>query len=84
MRFDLYFLLSTGCSSDYEIVAQKPNIDPADITTCDFSPIETTRFHEYSCNPILQEELWGQGIVSVGFSVMKRKDIPFIRFGTIL
>jgi hypothetical protein len=77
MRFDLYLLLSTGCSSDYEIVAQKPNIDPADITTCDFNPIETTRFHEYSCNPILQEELWGQGIVSVGFSVTEVQGHPF-------
>ena len=77
MIFDLYLFLSTGCSSDYEIVAQKPNIDPADITTCDFKPIETTRFHEYSCNPILQEELWGQGIVSVGFSVTEVQGHPF-------
>ena len=70
-----FFVLS--CTSDYDIHPQKPDIHPADITECDFIPVKNTRMSQYSCNPILTEEIEEMGIQSIGFSVTEVQGHPF-------
>ena len=75
----LYFLFPMGCSSDYDIVPRKPDIDPSAITACDFEQVDDTSIHRYTCNPILTQEIndSGRGIDGVGFSVTEVLGHPF-------
>ncbi|MEZ4321660.1 MAG: hypothetical protein R3F61_29570 [Myxococcota bacterium] len=71
MRIPCFALLAVGCSQDYEIVAQPPEVDPWAVTGCGFTDIEGTPVSEYDCNPVFTgtEEGWGARFESVGFHV---------------
>ncbi len=45
-------LVLTGCPSDYEVIPAPPDVDPGEVTECDFSRVLDTDFYSYDCNPV--------------------------------
>ncbi len=68
-----------SCESDYDIVPRLPDIDPSEITACDFVPIANSRLSRYRCNPIFPNtnDQWSSGIGSVSFHVTEVLGHPF-------
>ena len=48
-------------SSDYEIYAEKPDVDPGLVTDCDFIPVAGTKISQYDCNPVFDGGETGAG-----------------------
>jgi len=72
-------LAHLSCHSDYEIIARKPDVDPADVTNCGFEPIPSTKMSRFQCNPVFTQtdEGWNQGIASAAFHVTEVLGHPF-------
>ena len=79
--FILFSALPLACHSDYQIMARKPDIDPADVTNCDFEPISSTRMSRFLCNPVFTQtdEAWNNGVSSIGFHVTEVLGHPFFQ-----
>ena len=71
--------LFTGCAQDYEIVNEPVDVDPGDVTECDFTKYEQTDFYEYDCNPVFTSsgESWAGDIGSIGFHTTEVSGHPF-------
>jgi hypothetical protein len=65
------FSLLAACGSDYELNPEPVDVDPGDVTECEFSPTESSGFYEYDCNPVFTTtgEEWAQSIGSTTFTV---------------
>ena len=78
IRTSLTLLVLCGavgaCDQDYSISAQPPEVNPEDVTECDFSPIggttsQSSLFRRYDCNPVFtdSDEGWAEGVRATGF-----------------
>lgn len=72
-------LVLIGCPSEYEVIPEPPDVDPGDITECDFSRVLDTDFYEYDCNPVFTTsgETWANAIGSTTFNVTEVVGHPF-------
>jgi hypothetical protein len=77
----LALALATACSQDYDIVPERPDVDPGELTSCPFSPVEGTRFSAYDCNPVFSGtgEDWAGSLGAVGYLVTQVLAHPFIQ-----
>jgi hypothetical protein len=68
-----------ACKNDYEFTAVPVDVNPGDITECDFTPISGTQVSRYDCNPVFSstDEVWGSTIRSVGFRAQMVLGHPF-------
>jgi len=73
--------LVAACSQDYEIVPERPNVDPGELTSCPFSPVAGTRFSAYDCNPVFlgTNEDWAGSLGAIGYLVTEVLAHPFIQ-----
>ena len=71
--------LLIACQQDYNVVAQPPEVDPADITECGFTQVGDTDFYRYDCNPVFSTtgEGWAPTIGSTAFAVTEVVGHPF-------
>ena len=44
-----------ACGSDYDLVGGV-DVNPGDVTECEFLPVPGTRISEYACNPVFPGE----------------------------
>ena len=72
-------LILTGCPSDYEVIPAPPDVDPGEVTECDFSRVLDTDFYEYDCNPVFTTsgEAWAGAIGNTTFNVTEVLGHPF-------
>ncbi len=70
-----------SCSQDYEFIAERPDVDPGEVTACPFSPVPDTRFSSYDCNPVFSgtDEDWEGSVGAVGYLVTEVLAHPFIQ-----
>jgi hypothetical protein len=70
-----------SCIQDYEIVPERPDVDPGEVTSCPFSPVEGTRFSAYDCNPVFAgtDDFWERSFGAVGYLVTEVLAHPFIQ-----
>ncbi len=75
----LLLMLLPGCAKDYEIIPKAPEVDPGDVTPCDFTEIPGSPVLEYDCNPVFDGagEEWGDQVDSVGFHTVEVLGHPF-------
>ncbi|MFH1463924.1 MAG: hypothetical protein ABIO70_06040 [Pseudomonadota bacterium] len=73
--------LAVSCGQDYDIVPERPNVNPGEVTSCPFSPVAGTRFSAYDCNPVFSttDEDWARSIGAVGYLVTEVLAHPFIQ-----
>lgn len=74
----LIFLLA--CTQDYELAKGPVDVNPGDVTECDFTRVEDTSFYSYDCNPVFpvgERADWEAQIGSVAFHVTPVMDHPF-------
>ena len=71
--------VSLSCASDYELKGAPPDVNPGDVTECDFSPVSGTQLSSYDCNPVFTKtnESWGDDVGSIGFHVTEVLGHPF-------
>ncbi|MBN2800422.1 MAG: hypothetical protein JXX28_14880 [Deltaproteobacteria bacterium] len=70
--------LLSGCTQDYDLNPEEPDVDPGMVTECAFSPIAGTKLSSYDCNPVFSVgESWGPSIDSVGFIATEVLGHPF-------
>ena len=67
--------LMLGCASDYELKGAIPDVNPGDVTDCDFSPVAGTKISMYDCNPVFTGGEGGAG--SVAFYTTEVLGHPF-------
>jgi hypothetical protein len=69
----------SGCFTEYEVTAEKVEVDPGDVTECDFSQVEDTDFWRYDCNPVFAAsgEDWVGSITGTAFHVSEVLGHPF-------
>lgn len=74
-----FLLLLAACGSDYEVVPAPVDVDPGDVTPCDFTRIEGTAFWSYDCNPVFTttDEDWAGAIGATAFVVTEVVGHPF-------
>lgn len=62
-------VLLLSCKQDYAIGTEPPVVNPEDVTECGFTPVGTTGFERYDCNPVFTDsgEAWAGGVRSTGF-----------------
>ena len=72
-------LVFTACEQEYEIVNEPVDVDPAEVTECDFTQVESSDFFAYDCNPVFQGtgEAWSGDIGSIGFHTTQVSGHPF-------
>ena len=68
-------LVLFACASDYEIYAEKPDVDPGLVTECDFTPVTGTKISQYDCNPVFDGGEAGAG--SIAFHATQVLGHPF-------
>ena len=72
-------LLLFSCSDQdlkgYNIIPQIPDVDPNEVTQCDFTPIPNSKVSEYDCNPVFQD--FGEDIRSMAFHTTSVLGHPF-------
>lgn len=70
--------LPVACS-EYEIVAEPPDVDPGEVTECDFTRVGDTAFWAYECNPVFTTtgEGWAPTIDATTFLVTEVMGHPF-------
>jgi hypothetical protein len=67
-----------ACETDYEDYFTPVQVDPNEVTTCEFEPISGTRLSRYACNPlIVPDERWSSGFTSTGFRADNVLGHPF-------
>ena len=74
----------SACAPDYALNAKAPDVDPADITDCGFTPVlddggGSTGFWSYDCNPVFTTtgEAWAPQIDNSAFLVTEVLGHPF-------
>ncbi len=74
-----FLAIGVACQQDYALTDGPVNLDPGDVTACDFSPIVGTKMSTYDCNPVFHstDEEWGSSVGSVGFHVTDVLGHPF-------
>lgn len=77
--FTALFLATSGCTPDYELTPEAPDVDPGDVTECDFTRVGTSSFYEYDCNPVFTTsgEPWAPSIGSTTFHTTYVSGHPF-------
>lgn len=77
-------LALAACTPDYALNAKAPDVDPADVTDCGFSPViddngDATGFWSYDCNPVFTTtgESWAPQIDNSAFFVTDVMGHPF-------
>ncbi len=76
-------LVLAACTPDYALNGQPPDVDPADVTECGFTPVEDdngeTGFWSYDCNPVFTTtgEDWAPQIDNTAFLVTEVMGHPF-------
>ncbi|MBW1877450.1 MAG: hypothetical protein JRJ84_03720 [Deltaproteobacteria bacterium] len=66
-----------GCTSDYEVIPEPVDVDPADVTECPFTPISGTQLSVYDCNPVFTTQSGSLEVDSVGFLTTTVVGHPF-------
>jgi hypothetical protein len=66
-----------GCTSDYEVIPEPVDVDPADVTECEFNPISGTQLSVYDCNPVFTTQSGTLDVDSVGFLTTTVVGHPF-------
>ena len=64
-----------SCGSDYDLVGGV-DVNPGDVTECEFTPVPGTRVSEYACNPVFPGDD-DASVESVGFHVTEVLGHPF-------
>jgi hypothetical protein len=79
MRYVCFALFLAGCEQDYTVNPTPPDVDPADITECGFTRVESTVYYRYDCNPVFTStgEDWLDQIGSTAFNVTEVVGHPF-------
>lgn len=79
LAFALISVAALGCKQEYDIINEPVDVDPGDITECDFTRIDQTDYYRYDCNPVFQatDEAWAGDIGSVGFHTSDVAGHPF-------
>lgn len=72
-------VLLLGCQTEYEVIPEAPDVDPGEVTECDFTQVGTTDFWSYDCNPVFTTsgEQWAGQIGSTTFNVTEVLGHPF-------
>lgn len=72
------FFTPLGCS-EYDIVAEPPDVDPGEVTECAFTRVGDTAFYVYDCNPVFSStgEGWAPTIDTTTFLVTEVLGHPF-------
>ncbi|MFT6161791.1 MAG: hypothetical protein ACJAZO_004514 [Myxococcota bacterium] len=75
----LLLVAASACTNETGITPAEVNIDPGEVTECDFTLMEETDFLEYDCNPVFQStgEEWAGDIGSIGFHTTQVSGHPF-------
>ncbi len=73
----LFLLLA--CEQDYTVNPTPPDVDPADVTECGFTRVESTAYYRYDCNPVFSGtgEDWADEIGPTAFNVTEVVGHPF-------
>jgi hypothetical protein len=68
-----------GCATEYDVIPEPPDVDPGEVTECDFTRVEGTDFYSYDCNPVFTTsgEDWANAIGSTTFNVTEVLGHPF-------
>ena len=79
MRTCFVLVLLAACEQDYEVNPTPPDVDPADVTECGFTRVESTAYYRYDCNPVFTStgEDWADQIGSTAFNVTEVVGHPF-------
>lgn len=74
-------LLSGACAQDVFISSGPPNVNPADVTDCGFTPIEGTLVSRYDCNPVFsKDDITADGAIgSTTFHAEEVLGVPFFQ-----
>lgn len=69
----------TACQSEYDVIGERPNVDPGEVTDCDFTGVSGTKISAYDCNPVFTTtgEAWAAQIGSVAFHTTEVLGHPF-------
>ena len=69
----------SGCQQEYQVTPKPPEVDPGQVTECDFSRVDDTDFYQYDCNPVFTTtgEDWAADIGSTAFAVTEVLGHPF-------
>lgn len=72
-------LVLAGCTTEYDVIPEPPDVDPGEVTDCAFSQVEGTDFYSYDCNPVFTTsgEAWAGAIGSTTFNVTEVLGHPF-------
>ena len=64
-----FIMAWSGCTKDYELIPNAPEVAPGDVMECPFTGIPDTKISVYDCNPVFDGtgEEWGDSVGSVGF-----------------
>lgn len=77
----IFFIAAiAGCDQEYSITSKPVDLDPGDVTSCDFTPVPGTRLRRYDCNPVFAGagEDWGNNSLgSVSFHATEVLGHPF-------
>ncbi len=79
MRFLPLVCFLLACEQDYAVNPTAPEVDPADVTECGFTRVESTAYYRYDCNPVFTStgEEWADAIGSTAFNVTEVLGHPF-------
>lgn len=76
--------LLTGCTQDYELAPEPVDVDPGEVTACDFTRVvdvagRATDFYAYDCNPVFSTtgEDWAASVDTTAFAVTEVLGHPF-------
>lgn len=72
-------LLLLAACSDYNVVPKEVDVDPGEVTDCEFTRVGSTAFYSYDCNPVFTttDEAWVGEIGSTAFAVTEVLGHPF-------
>jgi hypothetical protein len=72
-------LILAGCTTEYEVIPEPPDVDPGEVTECGFTRLAGTDFYSYDCNPVFTTsgEGWASAIGSTTFNVTEVLGHPF-------
>ncbi len=68
-----------ACTQDYELSKGPVDVDPGEVTDCDFTQVGSTDFYRYDCNPVFSttDEQWAQSVGGTAFLVTQVLGHPF-------